>query len=149
LFRYGKSVTTKACYAFSYTTQIGLIQALGRMKRLPKISLFILMAAPLSGCVSSCENEVVSTIASPSGKTSAVVFGRNCGATTGFNTQVSIVDADGGIPGDSGNVLIVDQEVPLKISWASDNELSIAGSGKTRVFKQEASVNGVRIRYEN
>ena len=119
------------------------------MRRFPQISLFILMAFPLSGCISSCDNEVVSTIASPSGVTNAVIFGRNCGATTGFNTQVSIVDADGGTPRDGGNVLIVDQKVPLKISWDSDSELLIAGSGKTRVFKQETSVNGVRIRYEN
>ena len=107
------------------------------------------MAVPLSGCLSSCDNEVVSTITSPSGKTKAVVFGRNCGATTGFNTQVSIVDTGSGVPSDSGNVLIADQEVPLKIVWASDNQLSISVSGKTRVFKQEMSVNGIRIRYED
>ena len=29
LFRYGKSVATKACHAFASTTQVGLIQALG------------------------------------------------------------------------------------------------------------------------
>jgi hypothetical protein len=29
LFRYGKSVARKACHAFSSTTQVGLIQALG------------------------------------------------------------------------------------------------------------------------
>ena len=28
LFRYGKSVATKACHAFASTTQVGLIQAL-------------------------------------------------------------------------------------------------------------------------
>ena len=31
LFRYGKSVAKKACHAFSFTAQVGLIQALGRM----------------------------------------------------------------------------------------------------------------------
>ena len=29
LFRYGKSVATKACHDFASTTQVGLIQALG------------------------------------------------------------------------------------------------------------------------
>ena len=29
LFRYGKSVAKKACHAFSFTAQVGLIQALG------------------------------------------------------------------------------------------------------------------------
>ena len=29
LFRYGKSAARKACHAFSFTAQVGLIQALG------------------------------------------------------------------------------------------------------------------------
>jgi hypothetical protein len=79
----------------------------------------------------------------------AVIFERSCGATTGFNTQVSIVDADDEIPNDGGNAIIVDDVVPLNINWISDSELSIAGRHKTKVFKQETTVNGVRIRYEN
>lgn len=79
----------------------------------------------------------------------AVMFGRNCGATTGFNTQVSIFDADEEVPDDGGNAMIVDDVVPLNIHWTSDNELSIAGWRNTQVFKQETTVNGVGIRYEN
>ena len=107
------------------------------------------MTVLLSGCLSNCENEVVSAVTSPSGKIKAVMFGRNCGATTGFNTQVSIVNAGDKVLAEGGNVMILDEEVPLRIRWVSDQELSIAGWRKTRVFKQEASVNGVRIRYED
>jgi hypothetical protein len=119
------------------------------MKQSLQLILIAAMMVPLSGCLFACENEVVDTITSPSGKIKAVMFGRNCGATTGFNTQVSIVDADDDVPDDGGNVMIVDDEVPLRIQWISDDELSIAGWRKTQVFKQEATVNGVQIRYEN
>ena len=38
LFRYGNSVARKACHAFSSTTQVGLIQALGPNDRSRDIS---------------------------------------------------------------------------------------------------------------
>ena len=113
---------------------------------------FIALAAisiSFSGCNSGCENEVVSEFLSPSGKMKAVVFERDCGATTGFNTQVSIVDADRHIPDEGGNAIILDERAPLSIRWISDDELSVSGWRKARIFTQEKSVNDVRIRYEN
>ena len=129
--------------------RVGIIQELGRMKQFLHLLFVSVIAASLSGCLFGCDNEVVKAVDSPSGKFKAVTFGRGCGATTGFNTQVSIVDGDTSVPNGSGNVMIVDDEVPLEIRWLSDNELAISGWRKTQVFKQEASVNGVRIRYEN
>jgi hypothetical protein len=40
---------------------------------------------------SGCANEVLSQTVSPDAKMKAVVFQRDCGATTGFSTQVSII----------------------------------------------------------
>jgi hypothetical protein len=39
---------------------------------------------------------------SPDGRRDAVMFQRDCGATTGFSTQISILDT-GGQPAGSGN----------------------------------------------
>ena len=119
------------------------------MRQFLNLILVSAIAASLFGCSSGCENEVTKVVDSPSGKFKAVTFGRGCGATTGFNTQVSIVDADTSVPDGTGNVMIVDDEVPLEIRWLSDNELAVSGWRRTQVFKQEASVNGVRIRYDN
>jgi hypothetical protein len=119
------------------------------MRQFLHLLLVSAIAASLFGCSSGCENEVIKAVDSPSGIFKVVTFGRGCGATIGFNTQVSIVDADSSVPDDTGNVMIVDDEVPLEIRWLSDNELAISGWRKTEVFKQEISVNGVRIRYEN
>lgn len=120
-----------------------------RRRRKLYFSFLAAMAVSLSGCGSACENEVVSEVTSPSGKFKAVMFERGCGATTGFNTQVSIIDADESVPDDAGNAIILDELVPLHIQWLSDDELSISGRRETQVFKQEEVVNGVRIRYEN
>src|SRR5215217_3335889 len=52
-----------------------------------------------------CGNEVVARVHAPSGTQEAVMFERNCGATTGFSTQISIVEA-GATPRDKGDVFI-------------------------------------------
>jgi hypothetical protein len=101
----------------------------------------------LGGCGSTCENEISQTIFSPSGKMHAVVFNRGCGATVGFNTQVSLLPAGAALPNDGGNVLIVDSSVPLKIEWESDETVRITGKLDTQIFKQEESVSGVRVEY--
>lgn len=101
----------------------------------------------LGGCGLVCENEISQTVRSPSGKMKAVVFNRSCGATVGLNTQVSVLPSDAALPNDGGNLLIVDDTVPLKIEWQSDAKLSIEGQLNTQIFKQEASVRGVQVTY--
>ena len=38
-----------------------------------------------------CENKILSIHKSPNDQFAAVIFWRNCGATTDFNTQVSLI----------------------------------------------------------
>jgi hypothetical protein len=109
----------------------------------------IAMALMLGGCGAICENEISQTVRSPSGKMSAVVFNRGCGATVGLNTQVSVLQSSARLPNDGGNVLIVDDAVRLKIEWGSDAALRISGQLHTRIFKQEAAVMGVHVTYGN
>jgi len=100
----------------------------------------------LCGC-SVCENEPTQSIPSPSGTLNAVVFNRGCGATVGFNTQVSIIEAGRELPDDGGNVLIVDDKVEFSLHWTSDRALAISGPLTTQVFKKESEIAGVQISY--
>jgi len=108
----------------------------------------MLSATAFSGCSTQCSNDVVASVLSPSGNNKAVVFSRNCGATTGFNTQVSVVGATLA-PDVGGNVLILDGAIPLTLRWLSESQLSVVGVGSTKVFKQEQSVAGVSVIYGN
>ncbi|MCD9028793.1 hypothetical protein LDO26_11305 [Luteimonas sp. BDR2-5] len=94
-----------------------------------------------------CENEVAFRVPSPSGKKDAVVYSRNCGATTGFNTQLQIVAA-GSQPRGGSAALAMDGDIPLKLVWQSDGALVIAGVGQGRIFGRESSSNGVSLTYE-
>lgn len=107
----------------------------------------LLLGASASGCSDICSNSPVADIPSPSGKTKAVVFHRNCGANTGANTQVAVIPAYSTLPNIPGNALILDGDVPLEVRWNSETSLSVRGLSAVRVSKQRESVAGVSIAY--
>jgi hypothetical protein len=117
------------------------------MKNFRALLAALLIAVSASGCGEICSNEPVAVTPSPSGKTKAVVFHRNCGATTEPNTQVAVVPTYVTLANIPGNALILGGDVPLQVRWLSDSSLSISGLDSARVFKQEESVTGVSIEY--
>lgn len=102
----------------------------------------------LNGCDAGCGNEVASTFESPRGGRIAVVFNRNCGATTGFNTQLSVLPKGEASPSEAGNALIADGALALRVRWVSESELVVTGHQGAKIFKQEKLANGVLISYE-
>lgn len=117
------------------------------------ISLLVLLA----GCSDVCSNGIISRTDAPGGRHSAVLFQRDCGATTGFSTQVSITD-DGTVSG-SGNVFRADDDHGAasdgrwggpwaEIRWIAPDRLLIRYAAKSRVFQQAESVDGVRVSYQ-
>lgn len=111
--------------------------------------IFVLMiSALLAGCEGDmCGNEISQNIASPSGSYVAYVFSRNCGATTGFNTQVSVLPSTAKPPHDSGNLYISSQQTPVRLQWQSDKVLKISGAIDTSTIKQVTTVGGVQVIY--
>jgi hypothetical protein len=81
-----------------------------------------------------CGNKVVNEYASPDGQLKAVVFTRDCGATTAYSTQVSVMNAGDNI-GDrnTGNVLTMDQ-ASLSPEWQGDNVLRLKLPTNTRTY---------------
>ena len=118
-----------------------------RMSRFPALLVALLIGVSTSGCGEKCSNEQVAAIPSPSGKAKAVVFHRNCGASTAQNTQVAVLPAYGTLANIPGNALVLGGDVPLRVQWISDSSLSISGLGTAQVFKQNASAADVSIAY--
>lgn len=63
-----------------------------------------------------CENAVKSEVVSPDGNLKAVVFCRDCGATTDFSTQVSVLNAGDSLPNWAGNVYTIDNAHDSSVS---------------------------------
>jgi len=110
----------------------------------------------VSGCLSfDCQNNVKRHIDSPDGSSSAVVFQRNCGATTREDLQISILKP-GETPTDGGNAFIADygnertpnasRDSAIKVSWSGPKELLITTTNAVRVFKSEGRVGDVTVR---
>ena len=102
----------------------------------------------LLGCGAECENEQIAVSPSPSGSTRAVVFNRSCGATVGFNTQVSVLRGKSPPPNEPGNTLILEGQVPLRLLWKSESELTVVGSLGSKPFKREGKIGAVAVVYE-
>jgi hypothetical protein len=106
-----------------------------------------------------CENRRLSTVPAPSGRLEAVVFRRDCGATTEAGTQVSVLAAGQALPDHGGNAFVADADhgrAPagagggpvVEVAWEGDAALVVWHDARARVFTAEPVVEGVRIRYD-
>jgi len=115
-------------------------------------------ALVLSGCADACQNTILSSTASPDGERHAVLFMRDCGATTDFSTQVSILRENGPATG-AGNLFIADggsASAPptdhggpwAEVVWQGPRRLLVRYDSMAEVYKQQDQVAGVTVTYE-
>lgn len=65
-----------------------------------------------------CGNEINIELVSPDKKHKAIIYQRDCGATTGFSTQISIIKRNEKLPNKNGNVL-------TSVGHPSDNDYKL------------------------
>ena len=103
-----------------------------------------------------CGNQVLHEKFSPDKRSKAIVFQRDCGATTGLSTQVSIVPSWRKHPHGCGNVLVADTnggDAPsgpaggpvICLEWISSTKLKIIRHPKARVFLAQEFYHGISI----
>ena len=94
-----------------------------------------------------CGNRVVSRTPSPGGSYDAVLFERDCGATTGSATQISLVDHGAMLPNKPGNVFVAG-EAGVELKWQDADRLEVTYDPAFRVFLQNRTVKGVLVTYK-
>lgn len=105
-----------------------------------------------------CGNKISITEFSPNKKHKIVIFCRNCGATTDFSTQVSILKVDEKLENESGNIFSADSEhgkaktdenssISIKAKWLNNNKVIITYDKNARTFKTENSLDEIEIEY--
>jgi hypothetical protein len=105
-----------------------------------------------------CGNQIVEEIPSPNKKLKAIIFTRDCGATTGFSTQLSILEIDDELENETGNTFILSDKAKgpvfdnggskIKVIWVNDNSLTVYFDRRTDVGKQEEEVEDIEVTYE-
>lgn len=105
-----------------------------------------------------CGNEILHEHAAPGGRLKVVVFQRDCGATTGFSTQASILRVGEGLPNESGNLFAADTDhgaapsgpgggPELRVEWRGARELQLSHHAKARLFEAKKRAKGVSVGY--
>ena len=100
-----------------------------------------------------CGNYLHKEYPSPEKSYKAVVFQRDCGATTGFSTQISIIGAEQELGNTTGNIYIIDghpDEVAPTLTWLSESTLSISRPLSGNEYKAETNwgwLNKIKVEY--
>jgi hypothetical protein len=116
-------------------------------------AIALVLLAASRGC-DLCANTDPETYLSPDGRMKVVVFTRDCGATTDFSTQASVLPASAPLPNDAGNLYIADNNhgttghgLALGVRWLDRERVTLSPSSAARVLKAEKVVQGIRIDY--
>jgi hypothetical protein len=113
-----------------------------------------------------CGNKVLARVTAPAGQHVAVVFERDCGATTGFSTQVSILDTGATFRERpsffhatvAGNALSIDDAhgelssgpggaPEVVVQWTDEAHVTLTYDPRARVFHAPARAGGVAVRH--
>ncbi len=106
-----------------------------------------------------CGNQVIQKVVAPDERHTVFLFQRDCGATTGFSTQISLYprDADKNLPNSAGNVFIAEEKGngpkgywhgPLvRTRWLDGNKLEIRYHHTARTFYRQTRLGIVQIKY--
>ena len=114
-------------------------------------ALLLVLLLAIGGCaffLSSlfsglCGNELFQEVYSPDHAYKAVVFQRDCGATTGFSTQVSILNAASPLPDEAGNVFVMDVHpdwTAVHIAWETERLVAISYADNYRILEKNETI---------
>ena len=106
-----------------------------------------------------CENEIVEELQAPNKKFKAVIFIRDCGATTGYSTQVSILESSDQLGNHPGNTFILSDKIgnglsfdkggaKIKVMWSDDHSLKVYFDKETEFTRQIEELEEINIIYE-
>jgi hypothetical protein len=118
----------------------------------------IALIASLGACSDICSNTEVSRSTSPDRRLDAVLYQRNCGATTGFSTQIALVPVGNLLSGDSALYRADDDHGAARtgvwggpwaeIEWLTSNKLLVRYAAKSRIFQQNTNAYGISVSYQ-
>jgi hypothetical protein len=115
------------------------------------VSFLLWVSVAVAGCkrtpdLFSCETTVDQEIPSPDGQHVAVVFHHDCGATTDFNTQVSLRDHKHDFDPEADTVLTVAGSYKMMVAWSSNKRI-VVSMPNDKVYTQLTKWNGIDIDY--
>ena len=107
-----------------------------------------------------CANNEISSTSIPGTKYKVVVFERDCGATTGFSTQASIIKSTAKLKNENGNIFTADCNhgaapagpaggPELRVKVIGPNAIELTHHPRARVFDAQINYEGISIKYSS
>ncbi len=99
--------------------------------------------------LAGCGADIYKTLLSPDGRSTAISYNFDCGATTGFSTQLSILPAKALFDRDKyPPVLILDNKWDLNMQWNDNASLHVAIPKSVHVYKKEDRSGTISVIYD-
>ena len=124
------------------------------------VSILSLAVIAISACADLCGNDVIARLPCPDGVHDAVIYERDCGATTGFSTQVTLPKAGAALPKTPTPITVIDSDhgrAPagpgggpvIDATWLAPDSLLLRFDTRARVFQQRRRAGRVVIQYDS
>jgi hypothetical protein len=124
-----------------------------------KIKSFFIILLLSTGCADLCNNSIISQVPSPDNKYKIIIFTRDCGATTDFSTQVSLLPYKELLKNITGNIFVADSNhgkaetwkhggPKVSASWNTNNEIVLTISINARISKAIKTIRDIKISYK-
>lgn len=122
------------------------------------LSAFIYQSVGCIDLSEGCANEVIKEILSPNKNYKAVIFQRDCGSTTNYSTQISILEANEALSNKKGNIFVCDDDhgrapsdangkILILVEWKTNDSIYITYDSRTRIFSSRTYLSGISITY--
>jgi hypothetical protein len=102
-----------------------------------------------------CREQIVSEIPSPDGKLKAVLYVRDCGATTRASTQITVLKITASGTGPASKRVLAGYEYPwdapthkIGAKWTSDRALNVYYAQDVELTHLNNQVGNVHVRFE-
>ena len=101
----------------------------------------------LSAQLPSCTIREQQRLVSPGGQFDLVVFSRDCGATTGPNTQAALIPAGDSMPDDAASFASFGVAADLDPRWDGFGNIELTTPADATIYRQDETVAGVSVIY--
>lgn len=100
-----------------------------------------------SSLLSSCETTQHQRLPSPDSAFDLIIFSRDCGATTGANTQAALIPNGDSLPDDAASFLSIGAAADLSPRWDSPASITLTVPAGAQIYRQDTSVAGIAVNY--
>ena len=101
----------------------------------------------LSSFAPTCSTDIAQRLTAPDGQFDLVVFSRDCGASTGPNTQAALIPAGDQLPDDATSFVSVGLATDFAPRWDGFGNIELTVPADAETYRRDETVAGIAVIY--